>query len=110
MCDANFAGLQDLIDVLEGNRIYTPAIYVLNKIDSISLEELELLGEMPNYCPVSSHKEWNLDRTFFLLFITALCLPHIPITLFKYLSLFLHLNLYFFICISFCLSPTRKGA
>jgi len=52
---------EDLIDVLEGNRIYTPAIYVLNKIDSISLEELELLGEMPNYCPVSSHKEWNLD-------------------------------------------------
>jgi ribosome-interacting GTPase 1 len=47
--------------VIEGNRIYIPAIYVLNKIDALTLDELQLLGEMPNYCPVSSHKEWNLD-------------------------------------------------
>ena len=29
---------EDLIDVVEGNRIYIPAIYVLNKIDQISIE------------------------------------------------------------------------
>lgn len=29
---------EDLIDVIEGNRIYIPAIYVLNKIDQISIE------------------------------------------------------------------------
>jgi len=35
--------VDDLIDVIEGNRVYTPCIYVINKIDSISIEELELL-------------------------------------------------------------------
>ena len=29
---------EDLIDVVEGNRVYIPAIYVLNKIDQISIE------------------------------------------------------------------------
>mmetsp|Transcript_37196 Transcript_37196/g.80971 ORF Transcript_37196/g.80971 Transcript_37196/m.80971 type:complete len:368 (-) Transcript_37196:401-1504(-) len=52
---------EDLIDVIEGNRIYTPALYVLNKIDSVSLEELDVLGEMPNFVPISSNKMWNLD-------------------------------------------------
>ena len=28
----------ELIDVIEGNRIYIPCIYVLNKIDQISIE------------------------------------------------------------------------
>lgn len=28
----------ELIDVVEGNRIYIPCIYVLNKIDQISIE------------------------------------------------------------------------
>lgn len=52
---------EDLIDVIEGNRIYIPAIYVCNKIDQISLEELELLDKMPHYCPVSAHAMWNMD-------------------------------------------------
>jgi ribosome-interacting GTPase 1 len=38
-----------------------PCIYVLNKIDQISLEELELLDTIPHYCPISAHLEWNLD-------------------------------------------------
>lgn len=29
--------IDDLIDVIEGNRVYTPCIYVVNKIDSISI-------------------------------------------------------------------------
>lgn len=39
-CDINFkcnATMDDLIDVIEGNRIYVPCIYVLNKIDAISI-------------------------------------------------------------------------
>ena len=34
-CDAT---ADDLIDVVEGNRVYVPAIYLLNKIDQISIE------------------------------------------------------------------------
>ena len=36
-CDATE---EELIDVIEGNRQYIPAVYVLNKIDQISIEEL----------------------------------------------------------------------
>jgi ribosome-interacting GTPase 1 len=40
-CDAT---IDDLIDVLEAkSRKYIPVIYALNKIDSISIEELDLL-------------------------------------------------------------------
>eukprot|EP00501_MAST-03F_sp_TOSAG23-6_P002512 GSMAST32.ASY1.ANO1.2649.1 assembled CDS len=41
--------LEQLIDVIEGNRIYMPCLYVLNKIDSISIEELDLLSTVPHY-------------------------------------------------------------
>ena len=34
-CDAT---ADDLIDVVEGNRVFVPAIYLLNKIDQISIE------------------------------------------------------------------------
>lgn len=39
-CDAT---ADDFIDVIEGNRIYIPCIYVLNKIDQISIQELEII-------------------------------------------------------------------
>lgn len=32
------ASQDDLIDVIEGNRVYVPCIYILNKIDQISIE------------------------------------------------------------------------
>lgn len=34
-CDAT---AEDLIDVIEGSRVYIPCIYVLNKIDQITIE------------------------------------------------------------------------
>ncbi|KAJ7239621.1 hypothetical protein O6H91_Y440600, partial [Diphasiastrum complanatum] len=55
------ASADDLIDVIEGNRVYMPCIYAVNKIDQITLEELEVLDNLPHYCPVSAHLEWNLD-------------------------------------------------
>lgn len=55
----------DLIDVVEGNRIYIPALFVLNKVDAISLEELRLLDRIPNYVPISAHLEWNFDELLF---------------------------------------------
>jgi ribosome-interacting GTPase 1 len=39
-CDAT---VDDLIDVIEGNRVYIPCIYCLNKIDQISIEELDII-------------------------------------------------------------------
>lgn len=54
----------DLIDVLEGNRRYIPCIYVLNKVDAISMEELELLGKIPHFVPISAYKKWNLEELY----------------------------------------------
>ncbi|CAH7676609.1 P-loop containing nucleoside triphosphate hydrolase protein [Phakopsora pachyrhizi] len=58
-CDAT---LDELIDVIEGNRVYMPCLYVLNKIDAISIEELDLIYRIPNSVPISV-KEWlNIDE------------------------------------------------
>jgi len=56
------ATADDLIDIIEGNRIYIPCLYVLNKIDAITIEELDLLDQIPHYVPVSAHLLWNLDE------------------------------------------------
>ncbi|KAK4688059.1 developmentally-regulated GTP-binding protein, partial [Tremellales sp. Uapishka_1] len=56
------ATIEEFIDVVEGNRVYIPAIFVLNKIDAISIQELDLLYKIPNSVPISS-KEWlNIDE------------------------------------------------
>eukprot|EP00183_Erythrolobus_madagascarensis_P000498 CAMPEP_0185852492 /NCGR_PEP_ID=MMETSP1354-20130828/14918_1 /TAXON_ID=708628 /ORGANISM="Erythrolobus madagascarensis, Strain CCMP3276" /LENGTH=371 /DNA_ID=CAMNT_0028553741 /DNA_START=63 /DNA_END=1178 /DNA_ORIENTATION=- len=51
----------DLIDVIEGNRIYVPCLYVVNKIDAISMEELELYDRLPHFVPICAKLDWNLD-------------------------------------------------
>jgi len=56
------ATVDDLIDVIEGNRKYIPCLYALNKIDDITIEELDILSNIPHYVPVSAHLEWNLDE------------------------------------------------
>ncbi|KAG7193845.1 GTP-binding protein rbg1 [Scheffersomyces spartinae] len=54
--------VDDLIDAIEAkNRKYIPAVYVLNKIDSFSIEELDLLNRIPDAVPISSGNGWNLD-------------------------------------------------
>lgn len=59
-CDAT---IDDLIDVLEAkSRSYIPVIYALNKIDSISIEELDLIYRIPNACPISAEHGWNIDE------------------------------------------------
>jgi len=58
-CDAT---ADQIIDVIEGNRVYTPALYILNKIDTISIEELDILYQMPNVVPISAHEGWNMDE------------------------------------------------
>jgi len=64
-CDVLFhcdATADELIDVIEGNRVYIPCIYVLNKIDQITIEHLDLLERVPHYVPASAHLRWNLDE------------------------------------------------
>nr|CAD2205206.1 unnamed protein product [Meloidogyne enterolobii] len=55
------ATTEDLIDVIEGNRVYIPCIYVLNKIDQITIEELDILYNIPHCVPISAHHKWNFD-------------------------------------------------
>ena len=46
--------------LLDIARAYIPCVYALNKIDSITLEELQILTKIPHYAPISSHREWGL--------------------------------------------------
>lgn len=50
-----------LIDVICGNRIYLPCVYVYNKIDCISIEEVDRLARLPHSVVVSCEMELNLD-------------------------------------------------
>jgi small GTP-binding protein len=58
-CDAT---IDELIDVIEGNRKYIPCIYVLNKIDQLTIEELDIIDQMPHHVPISAGHGWNLEE------------------------------------------------
>eukprot|EP00792_Barthelona_sp_PAP020_P007612 TRINITY_DN3155_c1_g2_i1.p1 TRINITY_DN3155_c1_g2~~TRINITY_DN3155_c1_g2_i1.p1 ORF type:complete len:396 (+),score=96.99 TRINITY_DN3155_c1_g2_i1:72-1190(+) len=58
-CDAT---AQQFIDVLCGNRVYIPCVYLLNKIDKITIEELNLWDRAEDVVPIASHQEWNFDE------------------------------------------------
>jgi len=63
-CDVTFrcdATMDELIDVVEGNRIYVPCLYLLNKIDTITMEELDIISRVPHYVPICAGLEWNFD-------------------------------------------------
>jgi small GTP-binding protein len=60
------ATTDDLIDVIEGNRIYTPCLYILNKIDQISIEELDIIYRIPHCVPISAHHKWNFDDLLYV--------------------------------------------
>jgi len=64
------ATADDLVDVVEGNRVYIPAIYVLNKIDAISIEELDLLYKIPHSVPISSREWLNIDELIVMMWET----------------------------------------
>jgi len=51
----------ELIDVILGNRIYMPCLYVYNKIDQISLEEVNRIARRPHSVVVSCNMKLNLD-------------------------------------------------
>lgn len=58
-CDAT---IDQLIDAIEGNRRYIPCIYVLNKIDQLTIEELDIIDQLPHHVPISAHHGWNLEE------------------------------------------------
>lgn len=42
------ATTDDFIDVIEGNRKYIKCLYVYNKIDVVSIEDVDRLARLPN--------------------------------------------------------------
>ena len=40
--------IDQFIDIIVGNRIYMPCLYVFNKIDQISLEEVDRIARTPD--------------------------------------------------------------
>ena len=46
--------VDNLIDVIEGNRVYEPCLYFINKIDAILIQELDLLDKVLHYNPISA--------------------------------------------------------
>ncbi|EED43982.1 GTPase, predicted [Enterocytozoon bieneusi H348] len=53
--------IDEFIDVVVGNRKYIPVVYALNKIDAISIEELDILSRIPHAVPISAEHNWNFD-------------------------------------------------
>eukprot|EP01086_Lenisia_limosa_P015020 TRINITY_DN4701_c0_g1_i1.p1 TRINITY_DN4701_c0_g1~~TRINITY_DN4701_c0_g1_i1.p1 ORF type:complete len:364 (+),score=72.76 TRINITY_DN4701_c0_g1_i1:108-1199(+) len=55
------ATVDQLIDVIEGNRKYVPCLYVYNKIDNITIEEVDQIAREDHTVVISSAWELNLD-------------------------------------------------
>ena len=47
------ATVDDLIDVIEGNRKYMKCIYVYNKIDVVGIDDVDRLSRQPNSIVIS---------------------------------------------------------
>ena len=53
--------VDELIDVIEGNRKYIKCLYVFNKIDQISIEDVNEISKEPINACISVHMELGLD-------------------------------------------------
>ena len=47
--------VDDLIDIIEGNRKFVKCLYVYNKIDTISLEDVDYLSSLETNVAMSAH-------------------------------------------------------
>lgn len=47
------ATVDDLIDVIEGNRKYIKCVYVYNKIDVVGIDDVDKLARQPNSLVIS---------------------------------------------------------
>jgi len=55
------ASIDDFLDVIEGNRRYLKCIYLYNKIDMVSIEEVDRLARLPHSVVISCNLSLNLD-------------------------------------------------
>jgi small GTP-binding protein len=53
--------VDEFIDVINQDCKYMPALYVMNKIDQLTIEELDIIDQMPHHVPVSGFHGWNID-------------------------------------------------
>lgn len=63
-CDLLFkedSTVDDLIDVIEGNRRYVKCLYVYNKVDVCSMEEVDEIARRPYSIPISCYHKLNFD-------------------------------------------------
>jgi len=57
-CDAT---IDEFLDVIEGNRIYLPCLYVYNKIDNVTIEDVDHMARRPFSVVISCEMDLNLD-------------------------------------------------
>ena len=73
-CDLLFkedSSVDDLIDVIEGNRRYVRCLYVYNKVDMASLEEVDEIARRANSIPISCSMNLNLDGLLERIWVTS---------------------------------------
>lgn len=54
--------VDELVDVIQGNREYKPCLYFYNKIDTITIEEVDQLARMPHSVVGSVAKKFNIGE------------------------------------------------
>lgn len=54
--------VDELVDICLGNRQYKPCLYFYNKIDTVTIEEVDQLARMPNSIVGSVAKQWNVGN------------------------------------------------
>ncbi|KAH7731614.1 Developmentally-regulated GTP-binding protein [Aphelenchoides avenae] len=55
------ATVDELIDVIQGSRVYLRCLYVYNKIDQLTIEEVDRLARQPHSVVISCEMGLNLD-------------------------------------------------
>jgi len=56
-----YATVDELIDVIENNRVYLRCLYVINKVDTVSLDEVDRLAHLEHSVVISANEKLNLD-------------------------------------------------
>ena len=54
--------VDQLVDVIQGNRQYKPCLYLYNKIDTVTIEEIDNLARQPHSLVGSVSEEYNIGK------------------------------------------------